>query len=504
MEKENTKERKILSFLGVQRGPNGKDADELPPLAESELQEKFKNLKTKYGDLLSENADLCEKIEELENLIGSLLRTLILLAAQDEHIEIREKLLELQESMREGVNIDEMKRIGSELKDLILRIEPMGPPSKSESSEVELEYLRKTFNKVEQSLQNILLLLSRDIAILAKVNDEKLAKKVSKFVKFLERKFSAKDVEKICYHFNMLYEDYRQTVREERQKLEELLKTIFENLIETQEEFLRSLSENHEWLEKTSKDHDQSMIQKTKDMEKVCSQSTSIGDLKENLLDKINEIRNLIHVKKELDQKQLDKYINEELQLRRQLKEAKKQKKSYFEELLAIKEKSLEDPLTGAYNREAYRIKIQESLNSEKSFVLMILDIDDFKEINDKFGHKIGDNVLQRVIYYVKKQVRGTDLLARYGGDEFVIIMENAALANGEKKAQNILRSLSKVEFHLDKTSRKILTITMSIGVAQRRQNDTTESLFERADKAMYLAKINGKNQYRSEKDLSS
>jgi diguanylate cyclase len=190
--------------------------------------------------------------------------------------------------------------------------------------------------------------------------------------------------------------------------------------------------------------------------------------------------------------------------LRRQLKEAKQQKKSYFEELLAVKEKSLEDPLTGVYNREAYRIKIQESLNAEKPFVLMVLDIDDFKEINDKFGHKIGDNVLQRVMYYVKKQVRSTDLLARYGGDEFVIIMENADLANGEKKAENILKTLSKVEFHLDKTSRKILRITMSIGVAQRRQNDTAESLFERADKAMYLAKINGKNQCRSEKDISS
>ncbi len=502
MEKEKTQERKILSLWSGKKGSREKEEDTVEDLTEKEFQKKLARLREKYGSLLSENTALREKIEELEGLIGSLLRSLIVLAAQDDHIEIRSKLLELQESMRQGVNVSEMKRIGSELRDLILRLEPKVVQDGASGSDVEYAYVKKLLSKIEQSFQNILLLLSRDISILVKASDEKLAEKSQKFVRYLESQFSAEAVEKITYQFNILYEEYRQVVREEREKLEDLLKTIMTNLIETQEEFLRSISENHEWLERTSKDHNDSMENQTKQMEDICTRAAHIGELKENLLGRINEIKRLIQIKRDMDQKQLDNYIKEELKLRRQLREAKQQKKSYFEELIAVREKALEDPLTGVYNREAYRIRIQEILNSDKTFVLMILDIDDFKDINDKWGHKIGDDVLQRTMYYVKKKIRATDMLARYGGDEFVIILENANLDEGIKKAREILKSLSRVEFHLTKDSKHILKVGMSIGVAERRENDTAETLFERADRAMYVAKMNGKNQYSSERDL--
>lgn len=502
MEKEKTLERKILSLWSGKKSEKEKAEDERNGLSENGFQKKLASLRKKYTSLLSENTALQEKVEELEGLIGSLLRSLIVLAAQDDHIEIRSKLLELQESMRQGVNVSEMKRIGSELRDLILRIEPKVTSGDGKGSDVEYTYVKKLLSKVEQSYQNVLLLLSRDISILVKATDEKLVEKSQKFVRYLETQFSAEAVEKITYQFNMLYEEYRQVVREEREKLEDLLKTIMTNLVETQEEFLRSISENHEWLERTSKDHNTSMIRETQQIEEICTKSAHIGELKENLLGRINEIKKLIQIKKDLDQKQLDNYIKEELKLRRQLREAKQQKKSYFEELLAVREKALEDPLTGVYNREAYRIRIQEILNSDKKFVLMILDIDDFKDINDKWGHKIGDDVLQRTMYYVKKQIRATDMLARYGGDEFVIILENANLDEGVKKAKEILKSISRVEFHLNKDSKHILKIGMSIGVAERREDDTSETLFERADRAMYAAKINGKNQCCSERDL--
>ncbi len=502
MEKDKTLEKKILSLWGGKKGSKVKDEVAEEALSESEFQKKLASLRKKYSSLLTENTELQEKIEELESLIGSLLRSLIVLAAQDDHIEIRSKLLELQESMRQGVNVAEMKRIGSELKDLILRIEPKVTTGDSAGSDVEYTYVKKLLSKVEQSFQNVLLLLSRDISILVKATDEKLAEKSQKFVRYLETQFSAEAVEKVTYQFNMLYEEYRQVVREEREKLEDLLKAIMTNLVETQEEFLRSISENHEWLERTSKDHNSNMMKQTKRMEEICTQSAHLGELKENLLGRINEIKKLIQIKRDLDQKQLDNYIKEELKLRRQLREAKQQKKSYFEELLAVREKALEDPLTGVYNREAYRIKIQEILNSDKKFVLMILDIDDFKTINDKWGHKIGDDVLQRTMYYVKKNIRVTDMLARYGGDEFVIILENANLDEGMKKAREILRSISRVEFHLTKDSKHILKVSLSVGVAERKENDTAETLFERADRAMYAAKLSGKNQCCSERDI--
>ncbi|HDM79436.1 MAG TPA: hypothetical protein ENG51_23690, partial [Deltaproteobacteria bacterium] len=252
MEKEKTLERKILSLWSGKKSEKEKAEDERNGLSENGFQKKLASLRKKYTSLLSENTALQEKVEELEGLIGSLLRSLIVLAAQDDHIEIRSKLLELQESMRQGVNVSEMKRIGSELRDLILRIEPKVTSGDGKGSDVEYTYVKKLLSKMEQSYQNVLLLLSRDISILVKATDEKLVEKSQKFVRYLETQFSAEAVEKITYQFNMLYEEYRQVVREEREKLEDLLKTIMTNLVETQEEFLRSISENHEWLERTS------------------------------------------------------------------------------------------------------------------------------------------------------------------------------------------------------------------------------------------------------------
>jgi diguanylate cyclase (GGDEF)-like protein len=153
---------------------------------------------------------------------------------------------------------------------------------------------------------------------------------------------------------------------------------------------------------------------------------------------------------------------------------------------------SSEDPLTGAGNRRALHKRMEQLIASHKRtgepMASILLDLDNFKNVNDQFGHITGDAVLQRVAATVTDRIRATDNLYRYGGDEFIIL----AISSTEETACTLaddIRQLVEQELAVFEGS-----ITVSIGVAEYRQEETAIQWLERADKAMYGAKDAGKN----------
>ena len=122
-----------------------------------------------------------------------------------------------------------------------------------------------------------------------------------------------------------------------------------------------------------------------------------------------------------------------------------------------------------------------------------MLDLDDFKTVNDQFGHDIGDEVLKGFVEQVKSNIREIDLLARYGGEEFVVVLEECDLASSLITAERICRFVAT---HSIRTREKQIKLTVSIGVAEVSPAiDNMEKLIKEADKALYLAKNRGKNQ---------
>ena len=125
---------------------------------------------------------------------------------------------------------------------------------------------------------------------------------------------------------------------------------------------------------------------------------------------------------------------------------------------------------------------------------LIVADIDHFKSFNDKWGHKVGDQVLKLVASALRDNVKGQDIVARYGGEEFVIALPDTTKGNATKLAETIRESVSKRRL-INKSNGGVLgNITMSFGVAALDESYSTENLFEKADKALYLAKNNGRN----------
>lgn len=153
------------------------------------------------------------------------------------------------------------------------------------------------------------------------------------------------------------------------------------------------------------------------------------------------------------------------------------------------------DPLTGVYNRrfleDFAKQYIEIVKREEKTFSLMLMDIDHFKTFNDKFGHKVGDTVILRLMDLLKKTIRKNDVIVRLGGDEFVVVLPNTTIKNAEKVAKKITESLN-----FEKNAKNKYAFTVSIGLSQfeKLTDESIEDLLFKADTALYKAKNEGRN----------
>lgn len=168
----------------------------------------------------------------------------------------------------------------------------------------------------------------------------------------------------------------------------------------------------------------------------------------------------------------------------------------YREKLEQQRNKALLDPLTGLPNRAAWseRLVIEHARSQQVStgLLLAILDLDHFKSINDTYGHQAGDKVLKIIANVLRKGLRGDDFIARFGGEEFALLMPGSDLAGGTRLLERLRAAVEQCPFHF-KGER--VTITMSAGVAVFKPGENASQVLKRADQALYRAKEAGRNQ---------
>ena len=155
------------------------------------------------------------------------------------------------------------------------------------------------------------------------------------------------------------------------------------------------------------------------------------------------------------------------------------------------------DALSGVYNRSTF----EETLNREvklahrynRSLSVVILDIDDFKQFNDNFGHTLGDQVIKSTAANISACVRSTDIVFRYGGEEFVALLSNTSVDGAVMLAERIRKAIETAAVNHEADD---INITVSLGIAELNQDEQNASFFSRADKALYQAKNSGKNKF--------
>jgi len=189
--------------------------------------------------------------------------------------------------------------------------------------------------------------------------------------------------------------------------------------------------------------------------------------------------------------------------LKKKLEESNNQIRALTEELERTRKEATTDFLTQVANRASFDRALSDMVNDfyrrNYPFALLMIDIDNFKRINDTYGHQAGDYVLRELARVLKSQLRARDIVARYGGEEFAILLPGVTFSQAVRVAERIRRAVEK---HLFKYGDIVIPVTISVGVALMREGMDESALVEKADKVLYLAKRSGKNQVKTDLDV--
>jgi diguanylate cyclase len=176
--------------------------------------------------------------------------------------------------------------------------------------------------------------------------------------------------------------------------------------------------------------------------------------------------------------------------------------------LEAVRSESLTDPLTALANRKSFDLVITQAMadavKTGEPLSLLMTDIDHFKKINDTFGHLTGDQILRRVANALKQNIQEQDVAARYGGEEFAVVLARTPLSRAGAVAEQIRAAVMGKPLMKRSTGERLGRITISVGLAALRPDDTPDSFIGRADAALYAAKRQGRNRVIFESDCHS
>jgi diguanylate cyclase len=254
---------------------------------------------------------------------------------------------------------------------------------------------------------------------------------------------------------------------------------------------------------------------------RLLSQMDSVGDALDSARGEINDYRGTLNgsvdeMEQGIGEDRLRAIISDLLastrnmsrlnaKLSEQLTDAKTEVVELREALESIRTESQVDPVTTLANRMFFDTALADAVRHAQrtgdEMSLLMTDIDHFKKFNDTYGHLTGDQVLRLVAMSIKQNVKGLDTAARFGGEEFAIILPGCGLRGAIQVGEQVRKAVMSRELVKRSTGENLGRVTISIGVATLRKDDTGNMLVERADQALYAAKRSGRNMVMAETD---
>lgn len=184
--------------------------------------------------------------------------------------------------------------------------------------------------------------------------------------------------------------------------------------------------------------------------------------------------------------------------LQQHLEDSQKEADTLREELARVRQEASSDPLTGLANRKGFQDRLRALMASEEfagqTHCLLMADIDKFKDVNDTYGHLFGDKIIKIVAKAFAQLIKGKDVAARFGGEEFVIMLPETPLRGAVAVAETLRRNIEKGRVFNPKTGEEIRRVTISIGVTELVHGESIDATIARADEALYRAKNGGRN----------
>jgi diguanylate cyclase len=280
------------------------------------------------------------------------------------------------------------------------------------------------------------------------------------------------------------------------EKVDKFLRDIIRKFAVSSKKVFTIVDENIKIIEDDT-NKDKEILDEVSLMNNIVNSEQDFNLLKSKLTELTDNFTKIIEEKIAVKEKNSSQMKLQLEQMKTEIANYEEKINIMHEELAKYKEEAITDELTGLFRKNYMNSKLQEMIDyhnrHQKSFPIIMTDLDHFKNINDKYGHNQGDMVLKHFASIIKKHLRSSDIPFRYGGEEFVIVLEyGSTLESACLIASRILKEMNKTVFRLkgDKVQ-----ITASFGVAEFKQGDNIADLIERVDKNLYLAKNNGRNQ---------
>ncbi len=240
----------------------------------------------------------------------------------------------------------------------------------------------------------------------------------------------------------------------------------------------------------------QSVSSQMFDLQEKSNNSTTLEPLKQLINTRLADIQQQIEGHQIQEQTDRNKFHHQLKTLSIRINELEQESSHLQDNLNAARQQATRDPLTDLPNRLAYderiTIEIARFQRYKAPLSMLIWDIDLFKQINDNFGHKAGDKTLIMIAGLLLQHCRETDFVSRFGGEEFTMLLSDTDVQGALQAANKIRQAIEKTAFNYNGEK---LSITISCGITEFNKNDSAESAFIRADKALYEAKNNGRNQ---------
>jgi diguanylate cyclase len=288
--------------------------------------------------------------------------------------------------------------------------------------------------------------------------------------------------------------EQRQSLLREKREIEDMLVQIDSRL-----EAISAFFSFEEADRSSTRDNSQKLnmlvMGEVNDISTDMTQASSLVDLRGRVGNRLEAINTHLSDFRTREEERLSAQVDRTLSLRARVEELERESRALQSSLQAEQRAAMIDALTGIPNRAAYDDRMAHEFARWQrhggTITIAAWDVDNFKGINDEFGHMAGDKVLRILGQHMARSVRGTDFMGRYGGEEFVMIMVGMDAEQALRACNKIRTGIQAIAFHFRD---RPVTVTASCGITTFRMGDTPEMAFERADGALYAAKDGGRN----------
>src|SRR3989338_4607491 len=275
--------------------------------------------------------------------------------------------------------------------------------------------------------------------------------------------------------------------------------TYLKQLNERLASFLTTLSEAHEGYSESvesARTFNQELREQVSGLQASVQDAVDLPTLKQSLEARLDGLLSTVSEHQKHRDGHEEEVARRLQSLTQKVADMEQEAQSFRDHLEEQRQKAMIDPLTGLPNRAGWSERLDLEMARWKRYggevLLAVLDIDHFKRINDSYGHLAGDKVLKIIAGELAKRLRKTDFIARFGGEEFVLLIPSTPLEGGRQLLQTLLDGVEQCPFHF---RGERVTITLSAGLsAFNRDADNSDMVFERADQALYRAKSGGRN----------